>query len=67
LFEFEEAKKVELINELKKGEESGYLEKFNRDSFLKNLHNANNPTFGKDYSDIREGYFRSRIKSHFIF
>ena len=38
MFEFEEAKKVELINELKKGEESGYLEKFNRDSFLKNLH-----------------------------
>jgi toxin ParE1/3/4 len=28
---------------------------------------SNNPTSGKDYSDIREGYFRSRVKSHFIF
>lgn len=38
MFEFEETKKVELINELKKGEKSGFVEKFNKDSFLKNLH-----------------------------
>lgn len=28
---------------------------------------SNDPSSGKDYSDIREGYFRSRVKSHFIF
>jgi toxin ParE1/3/4 len=28
---------------------------------------AANPTSGTDYSHIREGYFRSRVKSHFIF
>jgi len=38
LFEFEESKKAELIKELKKGEKSGFVEKFNRDAFLKNLH-----------------------------
>ncbi len=26
-----------------------------------------NPKSGKDYSKIRKGYFRSQIKSHFIF
>lgn len=26
-----------------------------------------NPESGKDYGHIRKGYFRSRIKSHFIF
>jgi len=26
-----------------------------------------NPKSGKDYSNIRKGYFRSRVKSHFIF
>ena len=26
-----------------------------------------NPKSGKDYSHIRKGYFRSRVKSHFIF
>jgi len=26
-----------------------------------------NPKSGKDYSEIRKGYFRSRVKSHFIF
>lgn len=26
-----------------------------------------NPKSGKDYSEIRKGYFRSKIKSHFIF
>lgn len=38
LFEFEESKKTELINELKKGENSGLLKEFNRDTFLNNLH-----------------------------
>lgn len=28
---------------------------------------AENPKLGKDYSHIREGYFRVRVKSHFIF
>ena len=26
-----------------------------------------NPKSGKDYNHIRKGYFRSRVKSHFIF
>ncbi|MEI6677471.1 MAG: type II toxin-antitoxin system ParD family antitoxin [Mariniphaga sp.] len=38
MFEYEEAKKTELINELKKGEKSGFAEDFNRESFLKSLH-----------------------------
>lgn len=25
------------------------------------------PTAGKDYSHIRKGYYRSKVKSHFIF
>ena len=37
-FEHEEAKKTELINELKKGEESEFVENFNRDTLLKTLH-----------------------------
>ena len=28
---------------------------------------SKNPKSGKDYNDIIKGYFRSRIKSHFIF
>ncbi|MGL4599781.1 MAG: type II toxin-antitoxin system ParD family antitoxin [Bacteroidia bacterium] len=36
VFEYEETKK-KLVNELKKGEKSGFVEKFNRDTFLKNL------------------------------
>lgn len=28
---------------------------------------AKNPTLGKDYSEVRKGYFGSRVKSHFIF
>ncbi len=28
---------------------------------------AKEPKIGIDYSQIREGYFRSRVKSHFIF
>lgn len=42
MFEYEESKKVELINELKKGEKSGFVDTFNRDSFLKNLHKKHN-------------------------
>lgn len=38
LFEFEEAKKTELINELKKGEKSGFVQDFNRDNFKNKLH-----------------------------
>lgn len=30
-------------------------------------HIANNPKVGKDYGKIRKGYFRSKIKSHYIF
>ena len=28
---------------------------------------SKNPKAGKDYNDVRKGYFRSRVKSHFIF
>ena len=28
---------------------------------------AENPESGKDYSHVREGYFRTQVKSHFIF
>lgn len=38
MFEHEETKKTELINELKKGEKSGFVKDFNRESFLNNLH-----------------------------
>ena len=38
MFEFEESKKTELINELKKGEKSGFVQEFNRDNFKKELH-----------------------------
>lgn len=38
LFEYEESKKTELINELKKGEESGFVDDFDRNTFLKSLH-----------------------------
>ena len=38
VFEYEESKKSELINELKKGEKSGFVEDFNREEFLRNLH-----------------------------
>ena len=38
MFEHEEAKKTELVKELKKGEESGFVKDFNRDSLLKSLH-----------------------------
>jgi antitoxin ParD1/3/4 len=38
MFEHEETKKTELINELKKGEKSGFVKNFNRETFLDNLH-----------------------------
>lgn len=38
MFEFEESKKTELINELKKGEKSGFVKEFNREKFRKELH-----------------------------
>ena len=37
MFEQEEAKKLELIRELEKGEKSGVAKDFNRDAFLKKL------------------------------
>lgn len=37
LFE-EKTQKVELINELKKGEQSGFVQNFDRDKFLKSIH-----------------------------
>ncbi|OYT17436.1 MAG: plasmid stabilization protein [Bacteroidetes bacterium 4572_77] len=30
-------------------------------------HLAKDPKYGKNYGEVRKGYFRSRIKSHFIF
>ncbi len=38
LFEQEENQKNELIKELKKGEKSGLVQKFDRKKFIKNLH-----------------------------
>jgi antitoxin ParD1/3/4 len=38
MFEYEETKKTELIKELKKGEKSGFVKDFNRDTFLTKLH-----------------------------
>lgn len=38
MFEHEETKKTELIKELKKGEKSGFVKNFNRDTFLNKLH-----------------------------
>lgn len=39
MFEQEESKKAALIKELKKGEKSGFVKDFDRDTFLKDLHN----------------------------
>lgn len=38
IFEHEESKKTELIKELKKGEKSGFVENFEREKLLKELH-----------------------------
>lgn len=37
MFEKEETKRIELINALKKGEESGFIDDFNKEEFLNNL------------------------------
>jgi antitoxin ParD1/3/4 len=37
MFEKEETRRIELINELKKGEESGFVDDFDKEDFLKNL------------------------------
>jgi antitoxin ParD1/3/4 len=38
LFEQEENQKKELVKELKKGEKSGFVTKFDRKKFIKNIH-----------------------------
>lgn len=38
MFEFEESKKMELINELKRGEKSGFVKEFSRENFRRELH-----------------------------
>ncbi|PKR79604.1 type II toxin-antitoxin system ParD family antitoxin [Brumimicrobium salinarum] len=38
MFEHEEIKKTELVKELKKGEKSGFLENFDRNRLLNDLH-----------------------------
>ncbi|SFI85177.1 antitoxin ParD1/3/4 [Myroides guanonis] len=38
IFEYEETKKSELIKELKKGEESGFVKNFDREELLKSIH-----------------------------
>ncbi len=38
LFEQQENSKNELIKELKKGEKSGFVQKFDRKKYIKNLH-----------------------------
>ena len=42
MFEQEEAKKQDLIIELKKGEKSGFVKDFDRDIFINNLHKKYN-------------------------
>lgn len=42
MFEHEETKKTELIKELKKGEASGFVKNFNRESLLNELHQKHN-------------------------
>ncbi|MCH5715678.1 type II toxin-antitoxin system ParD family antitoxin [Niabella hibiscisoli] len=42
MFEHEEAKKTELIKELKKGEKSGFVKNFDRAALLKKLHQKHN-------------------------
>ncbi|MFB9078098.1 type II toxin-antitoxin system ParD family antitoxin [Flavobacterium procerum] len=38
MFEEEQTKSEELVKELKKGEKSGFVKDFDRESFIKNLH-----------------------------
>jgi antitoxin ParD1/3/4 len=44
MFEYEESKKTELIDELKKGEKSGWAKDFDKESFLRNLHQKHKVT-----------------------
>ncbi|MCT4665984.1 MAG: type II toxin-antitoxin system ParD family antitoxin [Flavobacteriales bacterium] len=44
MFEHEESKKTELIKELKKGENSGFITDFNKTDFLKTLHQKHSST-----------------------
>jgi antitoxin ParD1/3/4 len=46
LFEVEETKKESLLKELKKGERSGFVPDFDRDAFLKDLHQKHSATAG---------------------
>lgn len=39
MFDPEEIKKAELVNELQKGEKSGFIKGFSRESFFNHLHN----------------------------
>ena len=45
MFEEEEAKKVALVNELKKGEQSGFVKNFDRDKFLETIHQKHVSSF----------------------
>ncbi len=38
MFEFSEARKFELVKQLKTGEQSGFVENFDTQNFLKSLH-----------------------------
>ena len=38
ILEFEESKKTELMNELKRGEKSGFVKEFNRENFRREIH-----------------------------
>lgn len=42
MFELEQAKRKELISELKKGEKSGFVEDFSKEDFLSSLHKKYN-------------------------
>lgn len=44
MFEYEESKRAELIQELKKGEKSGFVKDFNRNTFLEQLHQKHTTT-----------------------
>lgn len=48
LFELEESKKSELIKALKKGEQSGFVEDFDRNENLKRLHQTHSTSNGKN-------------------
>ena len=43
MFEQEESRKAKLIKELEKGEQSGFVNDFDRDTFLESLHQRHIP------------------------